>query len=257
MLNNPNLTIPVCLSWANEPWTRAWDGKSKQVLMPQNYGEHHDWIDHIDYLIPFFQDKRYIKIDNKPVFLIYRTESFDRFDEMISVWNNRLKENEIDEIYIVEMLTSFQKAPILEKSKAIVEFEPMLTIGGRKSLLTYYSLIFKRKFIKFYKKKYRRLNYTKVIEKIINRKSVYGNKKIYLGAFPDWDNSPRFKERGTIFYNSSPDSFGYLLKNQLSKSQSEFLFINAWNEWTEGAYIEPDFKSGDSLLKEIKKLNDE
>src|SRR5690606_37758464 len=66
MLERKDIDMPFCLSWANEPWTRAWDGNSKEVLMPQSYGDEKDWLKHLEYLVPFFKDKRYIRINDKP-----------------------------------------------------------------------------------------------------------------------------------------------------------------------------------------------
>ena len=254
MLAEKRVDIPFCLSWANEPWTRAWAGNSKEILMPQEYGDTKEWEEHLNYLIPFFMDERYIKIDGKPLFLIYRTESFNRFDEMIEFWNKKLQEQGLSGLYIAEMLTSFQKRPFCKNSEAVVEFEPMFTISGLKTKFELLKRILRRKLNRFLIRKYASFNYEKVTKKIIKRQLKFDGKTTFLGAFPDWDNTPRFKEKGTVFKNATPENFGKLLKAQICKSESEFLFINAWNEWTEGAYLEPDFGNNDKILKEIKNI---
>ena len=76
-----------CFCWANEPWTKTWDGGNNQVLISQEYGDENEWIDHFNYLVPFFKDRRYTKVDNQPLFLIYRTSSIKKIDKMLNLWN--------------------------------------------------------------------------------------------------------------------------------------------------------------------------
>ena len=101
MLLNKKVKINFCLSWANEPWTRSWDGKSKEIIMPQEYGDKNDWVNHYNYFKNFFLDDRYIKINNMPVLFIYRISSIDNFDEMFKKWNELAVEDEFDGIYLV------------------------------------------------------------------------------------------------------------------------------------------------------------
>ena len=223
--------------------------------MAQEYGEENDWLSHINYLIPFFNDKRYIKMNGKPVFLIYRTESFNEFDKMISYWNAKLKEKNLPSLYIIEMLTSYQKRPLCSLSDGVVEFEPMFTIGKSKSLRSAVYYYFKKKLVSFRIKPYSTFNYKNVWEKILKRKVTNYKKDLYLGAFVDWDNTPRFKDRGTIFLNSTPELFGQYLRKQMMRSKTDFIFINAWNEWAEGAYLEPDKRNNSSYLDAIKTVS--
>lgn len=260
MLNNKSITIPFCFSWANEPWTRAWDGKMKDVLMPQEYGGKEDWKEHLDYLIPFFQDERYIKINNKPVFLIYRLSSITDSKAMIEFWDEELKKIGFDGIYITSMLTSFDNTKAnSEEVSALVEFEPMYTVKHKLPLIT--------QGIRYFKKRLNtRLNnkmtldivdYNSIWSKIINRENLSKkyNKKVYLGAFVGWDNSARKGKNALIVENSEPSNFQKYFGEQLDKSlerNNEFLFINAWNEWAEGTYLEPDTTYKYKFLEAIK-----
>lgn len=79
------------ISWANEPWTKAWVGDAKKVLIPQNYGEEKEWKEHFDYLLPFFKDDRYIKVDGKPLFVMYRPEIVGCLNQMLDYWNKLAK----------------------------------------------------------------------------------------------------------------------------------------------------------------------
>jgi hypothetical protein len=250
MLENKNVKIPFCLSWANEPWTRAWEGKKNEILIDQVYGDESGWTKHIEYLLPFFKDKRYIRIDNKPIFLIYRTSAFKHFDEMIDHWERYLKKNGIPGIYIIETLNSFQKKPYLKKSSAIVEFEPMFTLK-RKGKNLFDRL--KNK-IHYYFSIPNKISYDKVWGLIVKRNIDY-NKKRFLGAFVNWDNTPRFGRRGTIFIGATPTKFKKYLQMQVKKSTTgDYIFINAWNEWAEGTYLEPDNYNGYEFLEVINTI---
>ncbi|WBW98663.1 glycosyltransferase WbsX family protein [Oceanirhabdus sp. W0125-5] len=251
MLNNKNVDIPFCISWANEPWARTWDGKDKEVLMPQVYGDKNDWKNHFEYLLQFFKDERYIKVNNKPVMLIYRTNNIEKCSEMVQTWNDMAKENGFEGVYIVETLNSFQNKPAIDNSEAVVEFEPMLTIR-------HYLPIYKQCY-RYLKKKLKILDvleYDDIWERIVERDIDYGKKK-YSGAFVSWDNTARKGKKGLVTRNSTPDKFKCYLKKQLDKAESqnsEFVFINAWNEWAEGTYLEPDEKCSFDYLEKIKEL---
>lgn len=238
-----------CLSWANEPWTRSWDGKNNEILIDQKYGDEKEWTMHFNYLLKFFKDERYEKIDNKPVFLIYRTANINRCDDMIKFWNTLAQDNGFNGMHVIETLTAFQKHPVCIESNAVVEFEPMLT-------LKYYLPIFeniKRAFKKLRKNTPMTVNYDVVWKSILKRNNKYLDKEIYLGAFVDWDNTPRKKERGCVFVGGNPDKFGKYLNQQFKKQQSNMIFINAWNEWAEGTYLEPDIVNGYKYLDEVYK----
>lgn len=255
LFNNKDIDTNYCISWANEPWTRSWDGKNKDIIMPQDYGDESDWIEHFNYLLKFFKDERYIKVDNKPLFVIYRTSSIDRCEEMIELWNKLAKENGLEGIYVVETLNSFQNKPCLDSSNSVIEFEPMFTLRHDMPIHT--------QSVRFINKKLEKLdrfNYDQIWKRILNRKSVYKGKEKFSGAFVDWDNSPRKGEKATVCLGSNVDSFKKNLKCLVNKCIDEnndrFIFINAWNEWAEGTYLEPDEKNRYGYLEAIKDVTD-
>ncbi|NLD47934.1 MAG: glycosyl transferase [Clostridiaceae bacterium] len=255
MLYNKGVNIPFCLAWANEPWTRAWDGNNKIILMDQIYGNEISWLNHIRYLTSFFKDQRYIKINGKPLFLIYRTESFKYFDQMIKIWDEYLKAESLNGIFIAEMLTSYQKQPTCLLSEAVVEFEPMFTLNTIFTRKDRIKQIFLKRFPRFIKNRYRIKDYDKIWKEILSRNENYHGKKKFLGAFTDWDNSPRFGSNGLILVNGTVNKFENYLLNQAQKSKNDLLFINAWNEWAEGAYLEPDRNNGYSFLEAVKSVH--
>jgi lipopolysaccharide biosynthesis protein len=253
MLSDKRVDIPFCLSWANEPWTRAWDGGDKEILMPQDYGGKKDWENHFYYLLEYFKDRRYILINNKPVFLIYRTSNIPKVNEMVEFWDKLAKSEGFDGLYIVETLNTFQKKTYVQTSQAIVEFEPMFTLSNDYPIyLKIYDFIYTKLFTNGVLSK----QYDKVWNIIINRKSdKYGVKKVFKGAFVDWDNTPRKGKRGLVFIDASPDKFKKYISLQIKNAKqlnSDFLFINAWNEWAEGTYLEPDKVNGFKYLEALK-----
>ena len=108
LLNWKDIDQKFMFMWANHDWTRSWVG-GREILMKQEYGIEQDWLNHIQYLIEFFKDERYIKIDNKPVFQIYIGDKIECFDEMIEVWNTECIRNGFDGIYIIENIDNYTK----------------------------------------------------------------------------------------------------------------------------------------------------
>jgi lipopolysaccharide biosynthesis protein len=252
ILSEPEVDLPFCMCWANEPWTRSWNGKNRQVIMPQSYGYKEDWIKHIDYLMPFFKDNRYIKVDNKPLFVIYRTSNIDNCDDIIALWDKKCRENGFDGIYIAEERNDFQSECHCKNSKAIIDFEPGCT---NKLQRTFFSRAVK-KIKNIFGTKFTVFSYESQCQDIVNRTNyVEGEKQHFLGMFTGWDNTPR-KKQGNISQGSTPKAFGEYLSKQIKRSHeinSEFLFINAWNEWAEGAYLEPDELNGYGYLEAVQK----
>ena len=261
LLKENDIDFPYCLCWANEPWTRAWDGKTKEILMAQEYGNERDWEKHFNYLISFFKDKRYICINNKPLFVIYRTNNIPRCDEMIKFWDNMCKKNGFDGIYICEELNAFQSEPVCCNSNAVIAFEPS-NVQRKRSTISRIITIFMGKIkTKNFLSNLKIFNYETIWKKIISQRYCTNGKKLYYGAFVGWDNTPRKKDSGMIYINASPTLFANnlsILNKKADQNNSEFIFINAWNEWAEGAHLEPDNINKYKYLEALKstKLNE-
>lgn len=243
--------FPFCLSWANEPWTKSWDGLDKHILMPQDYGDISDWKEHFDYLLQAFQDERYIYIDDKPLFIIYRPGHIPDCEKMLNYWNALARENGLKGIYFAETLNSFP-LPNINGFDASIQFEPFYTIAHDSS-----SDI--NKVIYDSDMQLNVWDYDKVWMYILQRSLP--KKKTFPGAFVDWDNTARRKNaNSSIFVGSTPEKFTIYLSKQIHRTysfyNSEFLFINAWNEWAEGTYLEPDKKYGFSYLEGVKNAID-
>lgn len=264
MLESGEPDFPFCFSWANEPWTRTWYGQEKIILMPQDYGNKEDWKRHFDYLSKFFSDKRYIKVEGKPVFLIYNSTHIERCNEMIDYWRNIAPEFGFPGIHLIQTRSGLTFDTRTLNFDAEMYFEPGFTtnycLNGFWRLLRKSKAFIKRNLNKLPLGNQRIeniINYDLVYKKILNRKP--SGKKAYLGVFTDWDNTPRrvCGTNSTIYIGSSPEKFEKYLVEQIVRSkeifQSDMMFVNAWNEWGEGAYLEPDTYYGHRYLESVKK----
>lgn len=249
--------LPYCLCWANEPWTRSWDGRVNDVLMPQEYGGEEDWEAHFQYLLPYFQDPYYIRTEEKPVLLLYRCNTIPRCDEMIVYWEKRCREYGFAGLHVVEEQNTFQQEPVCPHSQGVAEFEPACTSNYYRSVMEKvqdnlftrgFNLLTGNRFVRVYP-------YKRMWRSMVKRKRVApAGKKLYPGAFADWDNTPRKGKHGVFYLGSSPEIFGKYLKLQKKNAQklgSQFIFLNAWNEWGEGTYLEPDEKKGYAYLEQV------
>lgn len=260
LLNNKEADLPFCFSWANEHWTKTWHGAKgeKEIFIRQTYGNEKDWVEHIEYLMDFFSDKRYIKIDNMPVLLILNIDKIPCIKDMAAVWNEVLKENGFAGLYIIDTLKWNRKKASV--ARATVDFEPSRSINSweekqnwiKKLWINY---IMERKICK--KMSWMNLlinckySYKQLEETAIKQKH---KKDEFRGIFVNYDDTPRRNERARIIRGSSPKRFGNYLCETIKKSRQErnnYIFINAWNEWGEGAYLEADKRYGYAYLKKV------
>ena len=249
LLAHPEIRNHFCFCWANETWARTWDGHDTDILIKQEYGGQADWKKHIDYLLPFFKDDRYIKVDNKPMMFFYSCCRIEKFNEMIDYWTKELKQNGFDGLHVVEFVNSFNKGDQDIRSDVIAEFEPLCT--------SKYNISTLRKAARFINKKFSLidfLSYDYVWKKLIAKNHDYG-KPLYRSCFVNFDNSPRKGKKALVMRGTSPEKFGTYLKELIADDHrnydDEFLVINAWNEWAEGAVLEPTEQNGYGYLEAV------
>lgn len=258
LLANSDINIKYCFSWANEPWARTWDGKNRQVLMPQEYGTEVDWEKHFNYLLPFFKDSRYIKENGKPMFLIYKSASIEKCAEMMEYWRILATKNGLPGIHFVETIKKWLPEKRNLPFDAKVEFEPT----GAKNISSLYLKRLRRYFIRFCNHILRTtwpehpiVTFEEETSKALNSLSPVGT---YAGAFIGWDNSPRMKEKGIYISRPTKKQFKDYLREKIRIGKNiyhtDYLFINAWNEWAEGTYLEPDEHMKYAYLEAIKEL---
>lgn len=239
LLKWSDISMPFCFDWANVSWIRTWkkmkadtlvwssiyetqDISKDGVLMQQCYGREKEWEEHFKYLLNFFNDKRYIKLNGKPVFLIDAPKEIYCLSEMVNYFNVRAKESGFQGIYFIGarecdfdgLNASFTIQPTHKTRSYDQMWEDALTISNEKE------------------------------------------RKTYLCGGVDFDNSPRMGKDAFIMEGASPQKFYEYYKKMFRKSQllnNEFVFVNAWNEWGEGMYLEPDEKYGFAYLDALRR----
>lgn len=258
LLSHKELDMPFCLNWATENWTTLWDGGNKSViyeqkLFPADYDTF--WED----ILPYFKDSRYIKIDNKPVFIIYRCTMFSQqvCQEFTNYLRNRAKMEGFADLYI--MLANCY-APSNSGAEewggdAMVEYQPHM-IGNN------------AKFVRpiGYLNPY----YAGTIEELtdyINEHMYlmkHRSKTVFRSALTSWDNTARkCLTGGRLFLGLKPNTYKKWLKDIMVESKNvhsksdDFIFVNSWNEWAEGSHLEPDMRYGYAYLEATRQAIEE
>lgn len=281
-LKNSKEDLPFMLCWANENWTRRWDGQEHEVLIKQEYNEQDD-IAHIRFLCKeIFSDERYIKIEGKPFITIYKPQLFPNIKNTIKTWREEAVKCGIDKLYIV-FTTNLREDYNLEEYDidALMEFAPHFASPPKKYdskvrevinwMQTKKDNLIDKIGTSFLKKLNAKVSIQikSIYEGPFEKNSIFNysdmvnlhsarkfNLKTYPSLFPSWDNSARKRNGGAyIFINSSPKLYGIWLKSIIKRftpfsNEENFIFINAWNEWAEGNHLEPCQKWGLAYLEE-------
>lgn len=262
--DNSVLNLHYFFMWDNGNWKRTWsnvkfsnswaplydiDDKGKGVLAELKYGDEDEWKKHFDYLLPFFKDDRYIKIEGKPLFGIFnQNNNADLLNKMFKYWNKcAIKEG-------------FSGVAILGKSNvekikvADYEFDYEPATHGWVGKSNVQKILLRTKDeIRVKMGLLKKYDYKKVWKKIIN--DVNDNPDFFSGAFVRFDDTPRRGNKGTIIVGESPEIFKKEMIGILDKSKrygKSYLFLTAWNEWGEGAYLEPDEQDKFAYLEALK-----
>ena len=249
LLKMKEVNQPFFFCWANHNWNRAWEGK-REILVKQEYGTKADWKKHFDYLLPFFLDDRYEKIHGKPVFMIYDS-SCSQKEEMFKYFDKWCKEEGLFGIHIIEERFTFDTNSNPKNDSHIFYSEP--SAGRIKEyekqdfFNRYYRAVINRLKNKGIIKKVQVLSGDRILERAIKEQKV--DKGIIPGLFFEWDNTPRHGYRGYII---SPVSKNVFMKYMNKVKDSDYIFVNAWNEWAEGMMLEPTEEYGYKYLSWIK-----
>lgn len=253
LLQWKDVNMPFCFCWANETWARTWsnipnpnywstkyepskDNMDDGVLLRQNYGTERQWQDHFYYLLPFFKDERYVKHFGMPVFVIFRPFLIDCIVPMIECWNKLSKKNGLEGIYLIswglpEIEYPYQ-ANITDILQNTGDIYLKKTKGGTLKII----------------------DYDKLWNDFLNM-SVSHVQTEYLCGCVGYDTTPRNGMSGIILDGATPQKFrqyfGKLIKKSIC-NKNEYVFLNAWNEWAEGNYLEPDEFNGYEYLEAVK-----
>lgn len=264
LLELDRIPLRFMLSWANEPWTRTWDGSkgAETILMAQDYGKKNDWIEHYNYLARFFERKEYIKIYNRPVIVVYNSADIDIREEMFTVWNEQARQDGFaDGLYIINTHRLSVERELPMYGDAVFDFEPMATYTDRLTLSARDRIAAKHAGSKAenHDHIYEVFDFGRFCELMTSREAFVSTNH-YLGFFTGWDNTPRRGiDTSLLFDGNSPDVVERFFEIQYKRSidaGNKFLFINAWNEWGEGAILEADEVYGYGYLEGIKRVKD-
>ena len=262
LLQWKDINMPFCFCWANGTWARTWSNIGyvnswsekfenkgdceSSILLEQNYGGYEQWKAHLEYLLPFFDDERYIKIENKPVFLFFKPDDIPVLSKMLSCWRELLNLKGYEGIYAIGINVPKK----MECLDATLIQMPNAVRQGR-GIAGMYA---KEKWINGLKT----YNYEELCDNIVAAQKL-DDFKTFFGGFVDFDDTPRRGKLGTVMTNVTTTNFErqmYQLAVKNIVSKNEYLFINAWNEWGEGNYLEPDKKIEYSYLEIIKRIMD-
>ncbi len=275
MLANKDIDMPFCLSWANETWSKRWDGRDHHILVKQTHPPVKErWKLHFDYLIRAWCDERAICVDGKPVFVIYRPQRIPEIENMLDYWRKLAVEHGLKGLYFIfQKQYELPSRDCLKGFDAAFQFQPFEAIysPGFDSRSIRHSRWFKMiralpegaqdmlralraKFVKeltFH-------DYDSAWQEAVKVRRE-SDLVTFPGAFVDWDNTARYKNRATVFTGASPEKFEYwfelLVKSMPGREIPEpFIFLNAWNEWAESTYLEPDEKYGFAYLEAVKRV---
>ena len=240
-----NFDFPFCINWANENWTRRWDGRDNEILIAQKHSPEDD-IAFIEYISRYLRNEKYIRIQSKPLLMIYRPALLPNPKATGERWRKWCLNNGIGEIYLAAVRSFDEVDPVSIGFDAVVEFPPHAL--PFKDISSQFNLI---------NPKYKGVitDYEGAMEFYVD--SVKPPYKKFRGIIPGWDNEARIPGRGKVIANSSPSNFKQWLKTLLNFTRDNFgpderlIFINAWNEWGEGAYLEPDRRYGYAYLQAV------
>jgi hypothetical protein len=270
---------PFCLGWANHSWnTRTWDpkfqNKKDSTIIEQLYPGIDDYINHFNTVLPAFKDNRYIKIDGKPVFVVFDPVSIPDANFFIEQWNSLAKENGLSGIHFIGLThnnPSFKrdgKKFSLKASCGIVanQYSSVLEMGfsavnsrgySRAQLLAngiFYSYTI-NKINRALGLGYNKVKYKKLIKHMFVKEDCWEN--VYPTIVPNYDRSPRSGKNAVIWYGSTPKLFKKHVEDALKvvenkKQDHKIIFLKSWNEWGETNYVEPDVLHGKGYLDILK-----
>lgn len=257
--------FPFCLCWANESWSRRWDGKEQEILLEQSYGEEDD-LNHIRWLTEAFRDPRYIRVQGRPLFLVYRLSRLPNPAGTIERWRKEAKRLGAGEIFICNVESNFAEERGLASRynlDAAVEFAPdALSVppAQKANWLTHQ--------LAPHTRIQRLAGDLGLTQPWLSKHGVYSYQELMKNMLakasppylrfpcvtPSWDNAARRQSGATIFHGSTPELYKEWLMAAVETAKAnpagdQIVFINAWNEWAEGNHLEPCQHWGHAYLK--------
>lgn len=245
LLAETDIDLPFCFCWANENWTKRWDGEDQEVLLAQTYSRD-DAQAFIEYLIPFFKDPRYIRVHDRPVVIIYRPSAIEQPHDYLAVWAEQCQLHGLPAPYVVATLTRGAVSPQAYGMDAALE-RPLndWTDGAVPDI--------RPELDSFTQLQGSVLDYTRVADHYSQRTGSTDFVH-WRSVVPVWDNTPRYKSAAYLLNDFSNVRFQHWTEATLADTrdrlppEEQVIVVNAWNEWAEGAHLEPDERHGYAYL---------
>ena len=261
LLENKDINMPFFFAWDNVSWVRTWgnikgnswlslpeydksastdNAHRNGVLMEYDEGDKEIWTSHFEYLVDFFCDPRYMKINGHPVFMICKTKNLKCFPKMKLLWNQLADQAGIPHVHFIacnEWNQYYDSMTFREPHHTIRTIASLGKWQKTAPDIIDYDYI-----------------WAELLKKVIAIDASKVDKPIFLSGFTGYDDTPRRGDKGMVIVNASPEKFEKYMKllyQEAERLGSEMVFVNAWNEWGEGMYLEPDNEFGDGYLKAL------
>lgn len=245
VLDSGEPEFPFCLCWANEPWSRRWDGSAADTLQPQNYS-HEDDVAHIRSLLPAFADPRAIRVGGRPMFLVYRADQLPDPVRTTDVWREEVEQAGLPGLHLVAVETSWDA----QWDATAVGFDAKVLFQPRFPALNAIPRV------QLHEERGLRVwEYTKAWPLMADVEPV--SYRRYDSVSPGWDNTARTGYNGLVLHDATPEAYEQWLRATIARAQAappehRIVFINAWNEWAEGCHLEPDRHHGRKFLESTR-----
>lgn len=257
ILSSGKPNLPFCLCWANENWTRAWDGRQRDILMEQRYSEEDD-IKHIEHLLNYFADPRYIRVQGKPFFIVYKVSSLPNPRRTFDIWRERAIKSGIGDLYLAQFEAMGYGSVDDPRNVGLdisIEFSPdWRSLGGQYYVTRKARLAISLGMLPKAYARHQIFDYSSVVEKACNKANP--EYPFVRCVSPGFDSSPRRPEKNAvILLNNTPELYETWLDWAIKWTAQHdatgrcMVFINAWNEWAEGNHLEPDIRHGRAFLE--------
>ena len=251
--------FPFCLGWANESWEKKlWnkDSSGNTVLIEQKYNGFQDYKTHFEIIKPMIQDSRYINIDGKPLFFIYRPDKIPNCKEFIYYWRRFIKESLKKDFHFIAQATENETNFSKYFEMGFDSIYSNRVQAGAKWLQSNIFNTIKYTVCRFLGLP-RLVDFRDVIKKAVN--DMDKSENIYPGIICGWDHTPRSGRKGYVYYNFSIPLFKKHIKNILDlvknkNDEHKIIFLKSWNEWGEGNFMEPDIEFKKEKILALKEV---
>ena len=244
--------ISFCLAWANQTWTGIWHGAGDRILKEQRYLGPEDDARHFSAILPAFQDERYLRVDGRPVFYVFRPEELPDAAEFVDRWQSMARDAGLEGLYLVaessDLLGGGVRYSAAQSSAAGFDASVYMRLPALTTPVTRFRM--------------------RAVRKVLGGPEIYPYDDDAVAAttkgpqvqpcvYPNWDNTPRSGRGGVVLTGSTPEKFGQNVRAAAATltdrpPQERLLWVKSWNEWAEGNHLEPDLQHGRRWLEELR-----